>query len=278
MRKAIVMTLAAIVSVQLGSAFAKDLFPVAGPLAMVWIRVTTGAILLLLFVRPKLRGRPRSDWGSLLWYAVSLVGMNIAFYQAMARIPIGLAVTIEFLGPLGVAIAKSRGARDLIWVGLAGAGVAMLGWSPGSLTWSGVGFALLAAAGWASYILAAPNVGRSWPGVQPVALANLLGAVVLIGPVVGLYHHVLINPWVWVIGLGVGLLSSVIPYWLELAALRTLDQRIFSILMSIEPAMGALSALIILGERLSPTDLIAMACVIAASVGVTYTAGRAAKR
>jgi len=272
------MTLGSIVCVQFGSAFAKYLFPVAGPLAMVWLRVATAGVLLVFIVRPRLRGHTREDWLVLLGYSVALVTMNATFYQAMARIPVGLAVTIEFLGPLGVAIYRSRGIRDLLWVGLAGAGVALLGWSPGSLTWAGVGLALLAAACWAAYIMVTPHVGRRWPGAQPVACANILGAVVLLVPVLSLYAEVLASPWVWVGGLGVGLLSSVIPYALELAALRTLDQRIFSIMMSLEPAMAALSALIILNERLTPTDMVAMACVIAASVGITWTAGRNRKR
>jgi len=274
MRKAILMTLAAIACVQVGSGLAKDLFDAAGPLAMVWLRVTTASVLMLVVVRPKLRGRTRVDWWVLGGYSVSLVVMNAAFYQAMARIPIGLAVTIEFLGPLGVAVFRSRGLRDLIWVGLAGAGVGLLGVSPGSLTWAGVGFALIAAGGWAGYILMAPHVGRHWGGAEPVVCANVFGSLVLIIPVLSLYASVLVNPWVWVIGVVVGLLSSVIPYVLELAALRTLDQRVFSILMSLEPAMAAVSGLIILGERLSWIDIIAMGCVIAASVGITLTAGR----
>ena len=272
------MTLGAIVSVQLGSAFGKYLFPVTGPLAMVWLRVTTAAILLAFVVRPRLRGHTRTDWLLLLGYSAALVTMNATFYQAIARIPVGLAVTIEFLGPLSVAMIKSRGPKDLIWVGLAGLGVVLLGWSPGSLTWAGVGFALLAAACWAAYILITPHVGRHWTGAQPLACANILGAVVLLGPVVAFHSEVFFHPWVWAAGLGVGLLSSVVPYALELNALRTLDQRIFSIMMSLEPAMAALAALVILGERLSLTDLVAMACVIAASVGITLTAGRGANR
>jgi len=127
--------------------------------------------------------------------------------------------------------------------------------------------------GWAAYILFAPHVGRRWQGGQPVVAANIVGSLALMVPTLSLYAPVLVDPWVWVVGLAVGLLSSVIPYVLELAALRTLDQRVFSIMMSIEPAMGALTALIILGERLSLSDVVAMGCVIAASVGVTWSAG-----
>ena len=278
MKKAILMTLGSIISVQIGSAFAKNLFPVAGPITMAWLRVTMGGLVLIIAVRPRLRGRVRKDWLTLAGYCIALVAMNITFYQAMSRIPIGLAVTIEFLGPLGVAIARSRGVRDLVWVVLAGAGVALLSWSPGSLTWDGVAFALMAAACWAGYILVTPHVGRRWEGAQAVVVANLTGSLILLIPVLTLHPQVLASPWVWAVGLGVGLLSSVLPYALELAALRTLDQRIFSILMSLEPAMAALFALVILGERLSWSDMVAMGCVIAASVGITWTVGRGAAR
>jgi len=269
------MTLGAIVSVQIGSAFAKSLFPVAGPLAMAWLRVTTGAVIMAVVARPRIQGHSRRDWLVLLGYATTLVTMNVSFYQAISHIPVGLAVTIEFLGPLGVAIAKSRGVRDLVWAGLAAAGVALLGGVPGSLNWAGVGFALLAGGCWAAYILLVPHVGRRWGGAQPVAWANIFGCVALVVPVLTLHGAVFAQPWVWAAGFGLGLLGSVFPYALELAALQRLDQRVFSVLMSLEPAMGALAALVILGERLAVTDLVAMGCVIAASVGVTLTAGSA---
>jgi len=274
MRKAIAMIAGSIVSVQLGSSIAKSLFPDAGPIGMVWLRVTAAALILTVVARPRLRGHTQRDWFVLGQYAVALIAMNVTFYQAIARIPVGLAVTIEFLGPLAVAIVKSRGAKDLIWVGLAAAGVVLLGGSPGSLTWAGVGFALAAAACWGAYILIAPHVGARWSGAQPVALANIAGSVVLIAPALILHGAVFTRPWVWIAGLALGLLSSVLPYGLELAALRTLDQRVFSIMMSVEPAVAALWALIILGEKLSPTDLVAMGCVIAASVGITWTTSR----
>ena len=268
------MTVGAIVSVQLGSGIAKYLFPVAGPLAMAWLRVTTAAVIMTVVARPRLGGHSRRDWLVLLGYAAALVTMNVSFYQAISHIPIGLAVTIEFLGPLSVAIAKSRGVRDLVWVGLSAVGVAVLGGVPGSLNWTGVGFALIAAACWAGYILLVPLVGTRWGNAQPVAWANIFGCLTLIVPVLITHGAVFTQPGIWAAGLGLGLLGSVFPYALELAALRTLDQRVFSILMSLEPAMGALSALLILGERLSWTDLIAMGCIMAASVGITWTTGR----
>lgn len=278
MRKALLMTGGAIVSVQIGSSFAKDLFSAAGPLALVWLRITAAAILLGIVARPSWRGHTRTDWLVLFAYAGTLITMNVTYYQAIARIPIGLAVTIEFLGPLAVAIAKSRGWGDVVWALLAACGVALLGWSPGSLTVVGVAWALAAAACWGGYILIVPHAGRRWRGAQPVAGAYIIGSLALLIPVLFLDRQPLAQPWVWAAGFGVGLLSSAIPSLLEMNALRRLEQRIFSILMSLEPAAGALFALIILGERLSGTDMLAMACVIAASVGITWTAGRHYRR
>jgi inner membrane transporter RhtA len=271
------MTLAAIATVQLGSSIAKNLFGAVGPLGLVWLRVTMAGLILAIAVRPRWRGHSRHDWLVLAGYSLALVAMNFTFYQAISRIPISIAVTIEFLGPLSVAVLKSRGARDLIWVGLAGLGVVLLGGAPQSLTWAGVAFALAAAACWAGYILVAPKVGAVWRGAEPVAWANIFGAVVLTIPMLTIDGSRLGHLWIWGAGAAVGLLSSVAPYALELKALRTLDQRIFSILMSLEPAVAAVFALIIVGERLTPTELAAMACVIVASIGVTWSAGWAAR-
>ena len=190
------MILGSTISVQVGSAFAKELFPTTGPLAMVWLRLTMGALILVIAVRPKLKGHTRSDWLVLLGYAAVLVTMNATFYQAVARIPLGLAVTIEFLGPLTVAIVRSRGLRDLLWVGLAALGVVILGGSPTYLTWAGVGFALAAAACWAVYILLAQSAGRRWKGAEPVAVGNVVGAVVLATPALVLHWQVFTHWWV----------------------------------------------------------------------------------
>ncbi|MDR1807168.1 MAG: EamA family transporter [Propionibacteriaceae bacterium] len=268
---AILMTIGAIVSVQFGASFAKSLFATAGPLAMVFLRQVTAALLLWPVARPRRRGHSRADWLALAAYAASLVTMNAAIYAAFAHIPIGLAVTIEFLGPLAVAIGQGRGRRDLVWAGLAAVGVVLLGWSPGRLTVTGVAFALVAATAWACYILASPGAGRRWPGVQAVCLANSAGALVFLGPVLALHPAVLAHPHVWAAGAAVGLLNSVIPYSLEIQALRHLEQRVFSILMSLEPAVAALAAFAVLREALTVTDCVAMACVVVASAGITAT-------
>jgi inner membrane transporter RhtA len=207
-----------------------------------------------------------------LGFGISLLTMNWAIYQSFARIPLGIAVTIEFLGPLAVAVIGSRRPRDVVWVVLAGTGVALLGLAPASLDWAGVGFALLAGLGWACYILLSAQTGRQWPGVSGLAVASLVGAVVLAPPAIFEAGTTLLEPRVLLLGLAVGLLSSVIPYSLELTALRRITPRLFSILMSLEPAVAALAAILLLREFLTPLQWVAMACVVVASVGATRTA------
>lgn len=266
---AVWLVLASIATVQIGAAIAKHLFGLASPTGIVWLRLTSAALVLLLWSRPKLRGRSRSDWLLVSGYAVSLVGMNWCIYQAFSRIPVGLAVTLEFLGPLTVALATSRGVREVVWALLGGVGVVLLGFSPTSLSWTGVGFALLAGAGWAAYIVISPHLGRRWDGIGGLAIAHGFGAIALAAPAILLNGVALANPKVIGLGLLVGLLSSVIPYSLELNALRTLPTRVFSVLMSLEPAFAALAAFLILGEQLGVIELIAMGCVVVASVGIT---------
>ena len=268
-RSAIWLVIAAIVSVQGGAAFAKSLFGQIDPTAMVWLRLAASALILVVIVRPRLAGRTRHDWLVAAAYAVTLVLMNWAIYQSFARIPLGLAVTIEFLGPLAVAVAMSRGWREVLLALLAGAGVVLLGFSPTQVDWVGVAYALLAGVGWAGYIVVGPWLGRAWKGLDGLAVASVMGTAALAVPAVLLGGSALVSHHILLAGAAVGLLSSVIPYSLELQALRTLPRRVFSILMSLEPAVAAGAALLLLGERLSVVDMVAMACVIAASVGVT---------
>jgi inner membrane transporter RhtA len=237
----------------------------------VFLRQITAGIILWLALRPKPRGHSRRDWAVLAAYTAILVTMNFTIYMAMARIPVGIAVTIEFLGPFTVAVVKGRGLKDRLWAVLAAAGVVMLSWSPGELTLAGVAFAAAAGACWAGYILISPAVGARWRGVDPVAYANLAGGLVFLAPALILHGDVLTRPGIWGAGLVVGVFSSVLPYSLELMALRRLEQRIFSVLMAAEPAVAAFTALWILGEALRPIDAVAIGCVIAASVGVTWS-------
>lgn len=263
------LVVGSIASVQIGAAIAKNLFAEVGPTAMVWLRLAISALILMLIARPRLRGRSRDDWLLLIGYGACLAGMNWAIYQSFARIPLGLAVTIEFLGPLTVAVIGSRRLFDLLWAALALIGVAMLGFSPVRPDLLGVVLALLAGACWAGYITLGARVGRRFDGLSSLALASLLG-VVIIGPFAIAGHgSVLLRPEVLLVGALVGVLSSVIPYSLELTALRTMPPRVFGILMSLEPAAAALAALAILHETLGWAEIAAMACVVIASVGAT---------
>jgi inner membrane transporter RhtA len=265
------MVLGGIVSVQVGAAVAKDLFDLVPPTAMVWLRLLTSALVLLALARPRLRGRSTSDWWVSLGFGVSLLTMNWAIYQSFARIPLGIAVTIEFLGPLTVAVLGSRRRRDLAWVALAGLGVLGLGLEPGDVTLAGVLFALLAGAAWAAYILLSAQTGRRWPGISGLAVASVVGAVVLAPPAVVVGGADLWSPTVLLLGLAVGLLSSVVPYSLELKALRRIPPRLFGVLMSLEPAAAALAALVLLSEFLTVLQWTAIACVVTASIGATRT-------
>ena len=269
MRRAITYVLVGILSVQFGAAVAKDLFDRIDPTAMVFLRLLTSALVLLAIARPARRGRTREDWLVVAAFGATLGLMNWAIYQSFARIPLGIAVTIEFVGPLAIAVVGSRRARDLVWVGLAGVGVALLGFEPEGVTVPGVLFALLAGASWAAYILLSASTGRRWPGLDGLAVASVLATVLLAGPAVATGGSALLEPDILALGAAVGLLSSVIPYSFEMAALRTLRPAVFGILMSLEPAVAALAALVVLQEMLAPVQWLAMACVIVASVGAT---------
>ena len=264
----VVLVIIAIASVQLGSSLAKDLYSAAAPLTVAWLRLLGAAVVLGLITRPRLRARSASDWAWVVAYGLCLAGMNVTFYLAIERIPIEMAVTLEFLGPLGVSVALSRRARDLLWVGLAAVGVALLGFSPGDLDPVGVFWALAAACLWAGYILLAGPTGRRWSGVSGVAVAFWVGLAGLTPVVWALDLFPAAVPAVWGLGLMIGLLSSAIPYGLEMMALRRIEPRIFGILMSLEPAAAALFALALLGETLRPIEILAMACVVVASIGV----------
>lgn len=267
------LVLIAIASVQLGAAFAKDLFATTTPTATAWLRLCFASLIFLTFARPRLRGRSAREWLIALGYGLALAGMNWAIYASFARIPIGVAVTIEFLGPLGVAVATSRRLRDLLWVALAALGVALLGLQPLDPDWIGLGLAVLAGALWAGYILLAGPTGRHFEGVSGVTVASVVGAV-LLAPFAVTLGTPVFNTHVLLVALAVGLLSSVIPYGLEMVALRRLKPGLFGILMSLEPAAAALFALLVLGEGLTVIECAAMACVIVASVGATRSRSR----
>lgn len=270
----IVLVLIGIASVQLGAGVAKSLFDEVSPSALVFLRLATSSLVLLVWARPTLRGASRSDLMVLLGFGASLGLMNLAIYQAFARIPLGIAVTIEFIGPLSLAVLGSRRARDLVWVGLAAVGVALLGAERADLDPVGVLFALLAGACWAAYILLSGATGRRFDGLQGLALASVV-ATVLVGPslLVGDATDGMLDPRILLLGAAVGLLSSVIPYSCELVALRSLRPAVFGILMSLEPAAAALAGILVVDESLTTLQWLAVLCVIAASIGATRQRG-----
>jgi inner membrane transporter RhtA len=265
------LVLIGILSVQFGAGIAKSLFDEVPPTVIVWLRLATSAVVLTLVARPLLRRRTRHDWLVVAGLGASLGIMNWAIYQSFARIPLGVAVTIEFIGPLTLATLGSRRARDFIWVLLAAGGVALLGFEGGDLTWPGVLFALLAGAAWAAYILLSAETGRRWPGLDGLAVASVIATLLLTPLAVRIGGDDLLDGRVLLLGAAVGLLSSVIPYSCEMVALRSLRPAVFGILMSLEPAAAALAGIVVLGEFLTPVQWVAMVCVVVASVGATRT-------
>jgi inner membrane transporter RhtA len=261
--------LGAIASVQVGATVARHLFPYLGPTGTVFVRVGFGALILLGIARPALRNLSAAQWRGVVPFGLIIAGMNLCFYQSIARIPLGIAVTIEFLGPLAVAIAGSRKALDFVWAALAAAGVAMLSLTGGSVTLLGVVFALGAAVGWASYILLGQRVGRLVAGPDGLALALTVGGLALAPFGIAGAGARLLDLRNLGLGLVVAILSSAIPFSLEFAALRRLSSQVFGILMSLEPAMGAAAGLFFLGQRLSLRDLLAIGLVTVASAGAT---------
>ncbi|HET7310116.1 MAG TPA: EamA family transporter [Mycobacteriales bacterium] len=264
------LVLAAVASVQSGAAVAKDLFPDAGPGGAVLLRIGIAAVLLLVVARPRVVSRGRAELGLAIGFGLVLAAMNATFYYAIDRIPLGVAVTFEFVGPLAVAIGGSRRLLDLVWVALAAAGVVLLtGGSGGHLDALGVALAFVAGGFWAAYILLSQRVGRVFPGAAGLTIALVAGTVVLL-PVglVSAGSRLLDGSVLWR-GLVVALLSSALPYSLELYALRRLRASVFGVLMSLEPAFAAASGLLFLGEHLRVTEWVAIACVVIASVGAT---------
>lgn len=262
------LVLAAVTSVQFGSAFAKGIFDEVGASGTVFLRVLSAAIVLALIWRPRLHGHSRRDLVVAVLFGISLAGMNLAFYSALDRIPLGIAVTFEFVGPLGVAVFGSRRALDLVWVVLAAAGILLLSDFGGAdLDGLGVALALLAGGFWAAYILLSVRVGRAFPGGSGLALAMMVATVPLAPIGIAEGGADLITPSVLAVGVGVGMMSSAIPYTLELEALRRLPAGVFGVLMSLEPAVAATAGFVVLGEDLATREVVAIGMVVAASAG-----------
>jgi len=270
----------AIISVQIGAAVAKTLFPALGSSGTVFLRIGFAALALLIAGRPRLSGYRRADYGAAVLFGVAIAVMNTAFYAAIARIPLGAAVTLEFVGPLGVAIAGSRRRLDTVWAVLAAGGIVLLAPVGGAVIDPlGALLALLAGAGWAAYILLNVRVGRAFRGGDGLTLALAVAAVATLPLGVAGAGARLFSPQFLAPGAAVALLSTVIPFSLEHAALKRLSARVFGVLMSVEPVVAALVGFVVLREALGARGLLALVCVTVATVGSARTGapgGRAA--
>jgi inner membrane transporter RhtA len=273
-----VLVMCSIVSVQFGAAIAKTLFDSVGPGGAVFMRIAFAALVLALLVRPKLRGHERSGYKVAVLFGLALAAMNLSFYTAIDRIPLGVAVTLEFVGPLGVAVAGSRRVLDLLWVVLAATGIlllAPLGLFGGmDLDPVGAAFALLAGCFWASYIFLSAHTGSAFPGGTGLVIALSVGAVALCPFGIADAGYALLDPGLLLAGFGVAMLSSAIPFSLELEALRKIPARVFGVLMSLEPAVAALAGLFLLGERLGIRAVAAVVLVTVAAAGASLFARR----
>ncbi|HUY46176.1 MAG TPA: EamA family transporter [Streptosporangiaceae bacterium] len=299
-----VLVLTGAVAVQVGAGLAARLFSQVPPAAVTGLRLWTAAALLTVAgarglsraLTDVLHRRAWRDVGVAVAFGLTLAVMNFSIYQAFARIPLGIAVTVEFLGPLTVAVAASRRALDVAWVVLAGLGVALLAHgappeaaahpAPGlnsaglssaslnhaSLNLAGLLFALTAAAAWAVYIMLSAATGRRFPGSSGLTIAMVIAALAVTPAGVAAGGRALLRPGVLGTGLAIGLLSSIIPYSLELEALRRIPPKVFGIWMSLDPAVAALVGLVLLGQSPAARDWAAICCVTAASAGAAWTA------
>lgn len=266
----LLLVLAAVVSVQFGGAVAATLVPQIGAAGSVLLRLGIGAAILAIAIRPRLRGHSPQAWRTVVTFGLALGAMNWSFYASLARLPLGVAVTVEFIGPLTLAAVQSRRARDLLAVVGAAVGVVLISeafstpWAQLDLT--GLGLALLAGAFWAAYIVLSQRTGQAFAQLDGLAIAMVVSLVFILP--FGMSSVPLWDASVVAKGAAVAILSSVLPYSLELLALRSLSQQVFGILLSLEPAAAALAGLLVLGQTLDAAQLLGMALVIAASAMV----------
>ena len=274
----VLFILASCVSLQFGAALAIQLFPALGSWGTTALRLGFAAIVLMVVVRPRIRSLNRQQWLAIIPFGLAIGLMNGSFYASLARIPLGTAVAIEFLGPLVLAAVLSTRRTDLLWVLLALAGVGLFGLESflgaTSLDLVGVLLALVAGAFWAGYVLTSSRVGRLVAGQDGLALAMVIGTLVVLplgapGALAGL-----LDPHLLLLALGTAVLSSVLPYSLELTALRRLPRHVFGILLSLEPVVALLAGALLVGQDATPAKIAAAALVVVASAGVTLTARR----
>ena len=274
----ILLLLGSLSSVQLGATFAKRLFAQLGAEGTTALRCLIAAVILLAFWRPWRSSLTRAQMRAILFYGVALGCMNLTFYLAIARVPLGLAVAIEFSGPLAVALYGSRRPLDFLWALLAALGIfLLLPISPASsqLDPIGVGFALTAGVCWALYIVFGQRAGTGVHAGHTVALGMGVAALVVLPFGIAAEGAKLLDPAVWPPALLVGVLSGVLPYSLEMIALKRVPKKTFGILLSLAPAVAALAGFVVLGERLTALQWFAIASVVAASAGTSWTTHRA---
>jgi inner membrane transporter RhtA len=272
------LVLCGVTSIQFGAALAATMFDDLGPAGTSVLRLGFAALILVVLFRPRVRRRSARDLRLVALFGLTLGGMNLFFYEALDRIPLGVAVTIEFAGPLGVAVATSRRRLDLVWAGLAAVGIVLLS-NPFGAGIDTVGLVLIlaAAACWAAYILIAQRATTVYAGSEGLALAMVVAALVPLVPGVAEAGATLLQPQWLALGAAVALASSVIPYSLETEALRRLPASVFGVLMSLEPAVAALAGFLVLNQSLGPRELVAMAFVVVATVGSSRAAPASAE-
>lgn len=272
------LVLLAITAIQVGAGLATHLFPVLGAEGTVAVRIIFSALLLGIAARGRVHTFGQAflrNWVLLVAFGLCVATMNFFFYQAIARIPLGAAVAIEFIGPLGVAALTSRRASHFVWVAIAAIGIILLSPVSGAdLDTLGVLFALLAGAGWAFFILLAVRVGQRVPGNDGLAIAMTVAAITMIPFVAPVAVDLITDPLILLAGFGVALLSTTIPFTLEFQALKRLSARAYGVLVSLEPAVAVLVGAILLDERIGAQGMVAITCVVAAAIGITLTEQR----
>jgi inner membrane transporter RhtA len=268
-----ILVLISIVSTQLGSSFAKTIIPTLGSTTTVFLRVGLSAIILILIQRPQLKSYTSANYLLLILFGLDMAAMNLSFYASIDRIPLGIAVTLEFIGPLGVACLNSRQLLDLLWVFLAGIGIFLLAPVEGSsLDPLGVGLALTAAFFWGMYILLSAKIGKVFTetnGLELMTAALITETIGLLPLTILTGGLAQLNPGLLAAGLGVAVLSSAIPYTFELEALKKLPIRVFGVLMSVEPAIATIFGFIILREQVELRGIVAVILVTLASIGAS---------
>jgi len=265
------LVIGSMVSIQIGATLAKSLFGQVGPLGMVTLRVGLAAVVLMIWRRPRLRGHTPAAYRLLVLFGLSLAIMNSLFYLSIARIPTGVAVAIEFSGPLLVALLYSRRWIDGLWVALAAVGVVLL--SPlrtDNLDPWGVAFALLAGVAWGGYIVLSARMGRIFQGGEGLALSMAVGGLALLPLGLAADGWTMLSPDILALGLGVAVLASALPYSLEMAALRRLPVNVFGVLLSLEPAIASTISFVGLGETLTAQMIVAIALIMVAAAGVSF--------